>query len=81
MIVNLNPTTIDPDAESEIRYWLEDSLRVWRDEALDQRTKILSSPERDLKIVLSDGVKHTLSKCKIFEEYSDEKYPLFLQCL
>lgn len=77
MKVNMNPTTIDPDAESEIRYWLEDSMRVWGDKALDDRTKILSSPPRDLKIVLSDGKKHILKNCKIFEDYSDEKYPLY----
>ena len=81
MIVNINPTTVDPDAESEIRYWLEDSMRVWNDEALDKKTKILSSPPRDLKIALSDGAKHTLRNCKIFEEYSDERFPLYFAVL
>lgn len=77
MIVNMNPTTIDPDAESEIRYWVEDSMRVWNDDELDKKTKIMTTPPRDLKIILSDGVKHVLKNCKIFENYSDEKYPLY----
>lgn len=77
LIVNVNPDGLDEDAESEIKYWLEDSLRVWRDEEIDKRTKLLTSPPRDLKIVLSDGNKYTLKNCKIFEDYSDEKFPLY----
>lgn len=77
LIINVNPDGLDEDAESEIKYWLEDSLRVWRDEEIDKRTKLLTSPPRDLKIVLSDGNKYTLKNCKIFEDYSDDRFPLY----
>ena len=77
MLVNLNPETIDCNAESEIRYWIDDSMRVWEDEQLDKQTKLLASPPRDFKIVLSDGHKYTLSNCKLFENYEDDRFPLY----
>ena len=75
--VNVNPEELDDDAESEIKYWLEDSSRVFNDDDLDKRTKLEALPTRNLKIVLSDGNKYTLQNCKIFEDYSDEKYPIY----
>ncbi len=77
VILNVNPESIDFDAESEIKYWLDDSLAIWEDEKLDKKTKLLSSPTRELKIVLSDGNKYTLNNCKIFEDYSTDKYPIY----
>lgn len=77
LIVNINPMDIDGNVESEIKYWLDDSYRVWSDDSLDQRTKLLTSPYRDLKIVLSDGNKYRLSNCKVFEDYSDDKFPFY----
>lgn len=77
LIININPEGLDEDAESEIKYWLDDSYRVLGDEELDSETKLKALPPRDLKIVLSDGNKYTLKNCKIFEDYSDDKYPLY----
>ena len=77
LIVNINPEGLDEDAESEIKYWLDDSYRVLDDKDLDSETKLKALPPRDLKIVLSDGNKYTLKNCKIFEDYSDDRYPLY----
>jgi hypothetical protein len=77
LIININPEGLDEDAESEIKYWLDDSYRVLGDEELDSETKLKALPPRDLKIVLSDGNKYTLNNCKIFEDYSDDRYPLY----
>ena len=75
--VNVNPEDLDDGAESEIKYWLDDSMRVWEDCDLDKKTKLQVSPPRNLKIVLSDGNKYTLQNCKIFEDYSDDRYPIY----
>ena len=77
LIVNINPEGLDEDAESELKYWLDDSFRVLSDDSLDSETKLKALPPRDLKIVLSDGNKYTLQNCKIFEDYSDERFPLY----
>ena len=77
LIVNINPEELDDGAESELKYWLDDSMRVWEDDELDKKTKLKVSPPRDLKIELSDGNKYTLENCKIFEDYSDDRYPLY----
>lgn len=77
LIVNVNPEELDDGAESELKYWLDDSMRVWDDDELDKKTKLKVSPPRDLKIELSDGNKYTLENCKIFEDYSDDRYPLY----
>ena len=77
LIVNVNPEELDDGAESELKYWLDDSMRVWEDDELDKKTKLKVSPPRDLKIELSDGNKYTLENCKIFEDYSDDRYPLY----
>ena len=77
LIVNVNPEELDDGAESELKYWLDDSMRVWGDDDLDKKTKLEVSPPRNLKIVLSDGNKYTLQNCKIFEDYSDDRYPIY----
>lgn len=77
LIININPEGLNEDAESEIKYWLDDSYRVLSDEELDSETKLKALPPRDLKIVLSDGNKYILKNCKIFEDYSDDRYPLY----
>lgn len=77
LIININSEKIDEDAESEIKYWLDDSFRVLSDDSLDSETKLRALPPRDLKILLSDGNKYTLQNCKIFEDYSNDKYPLY----
>lgn len=77
LIVNVNPEKLNEDAESELKYWLEDCFRVWDDDTLDRNTKLKVTPSRDLKIRLSDGNKYTLENCKIFEDYSDDNFPLY----
>ena len=81
LIVNINPEGINEDAESEIKYWLEDSFRVWNDDTIDRSTKLKVTPPRDLKIKLSDGQTYTLGNCKIFEDYSDDRFPLYFAML
>lgn len=77
LLVNINPENLDDNAESELKYWLDDSSRIFNDDDLDKKTKLEALPPMNLKIVLSDGNKYTLQNCKIFEDYSDDRYPIY----
>jgi hypothetical protein len=48
--ININPNSLDGDAESEIRNWLDESNKVLNDTLLDNKTMLLSLPLRDFII-------------------------------
>jgi len=73
--VTINPNSLDGDAESEIRNWMDDSSRVLNDKLLDERTMLLSLPLRDFIIDTAlDGddkskpIFHIMG-CKIIQIY------------
>lgn len=75
LIVNINPNTVNEEAESELRFWMDDSRRVHEDISLtDNKVKLMRLPVRDLGIKL-DGKNYVMNGCKILENYSDRKYP------
>ena len=80
LIMNINPTIIDGDTEEEIKYWIDESFSVWNDKTLDKQTKLNISPSKTLKIKLSDNKIYKLQNCKIFENYSSSKFPLYFAC-
>lgn len=75
LIVNINPNTVNEEAESELRFWMDDSRRVHEDISLtDNKVKLMRLPTRDLGIKLG-GKNYIMTGCKILENYSDRKYP------
>lgn len=74
LLVNVNPNSIDNDAESELRFWIDDSRKIHNDATLDDKTKMKALPSRQLKIKL--GEEYAIMKgCKVLKDYSDRKYP------
>jgi len=75
LILNINPNSMDGDAESEIRFWLDDSKKVHADDALDDKMKLKILPKRGFIIELENGKEALLNGCKILQDYADSKYP------
>lgn len=59
------------NAESELKYWIEDSLLVWNDNRYDKKTKLQLSPAKTLKLRLDDNEVYVLNNCKVFEDYKN----------
>ena len=76
LLLNINPNTLEGDAESEIRFWADESLRVQNDTTLDDKTKLLALPKRWLKIKNGDKT-YILEGCKILQVYSNKKWPFY----
>lgn len=75
VIVNINPNSIEPDAASELKYWVEDSNRVINDFSLDNKTKILSLP-KTFFYVEAENEKYLLQDAKLVKDYSNKKFPM-----
>lgn len=75
LILNINPNSMEGDAESEIRFWVDDSKKVHSDDALDDKMKLKILPKRSFIINLEDGKEAKLSGCKIIQDYASKKYP------
>lgn len=78
--VNINPNSLEEDAESELRTWLDDSKRVLSDTSLDNKTMLLSLPLRDFIIDTETGDTNGSNKpiyqilgCKVLQIYPKEK--------
>jgi len=82
--ININPDKLESDAESEIRYWMDDSDMVLTDIELDQKTKIISLPQRDFIIDMAtdeneDAGIYQILGCKILQIYPQKQtsYPFY----
>lgn len=73
LILNVNPN-MEPDAESELRFWIDDSKKIHNDPMIDTKTKLKALPQRGLKILIGKQ-EYVLEGCKILQDYPDEKYP------
>ena len=73
LILNINPN-MEPDAESELRFWLDDSKKIHNDTMIDTKTKLKALPQRGLKILIGKE-EYVLEGCKILQDYPNEKYP------
>lgn len=76
LMLNINPNTLDNNAESELKFWIDDSERTFRDESLDDDTKLRALPTRS-PILEIDGEKYVLSNSKIVQNFSDRKWPFY----
>ena len=81
LIVNVNPCTIDEYANEELKYWIDDSLRIWGDTSLDNPTKLNVSPTHTMDLITENGETFSLNDCKIFEDYSYDKFPMYFAML
>ena len=72
LILNINPDTLDEDSESEIKFWIRDSMKINNDQTMDDDLKIISLPNRNLKIEIDNKI-FVLNKCRILDNYSDIK--------
>lgn len=77
--ININPNSMEYDAESDMREWMDDSRMVLSDTSLDKRAMLMSLPLRDF-IVDTDLDGKDSSKsifrllgCKIIQIYPKEK--------
>lgn len=77
ILVNINPNTLDEDAESDLRYWMADSQKILDDEELNDRAKIGALPKMSFGIKINDNDEYWLNNCKMFENYSGGKYPFY----
>ena len=59
------------NAESELKYWIQDSMMVWGNRSYDKRTKLQLSPTHDFKIILQNDRIYKLKDCKVFENYTE----------
>lgn len=73
LILNVNPN-MEPDAESELRFWLDDSKKIYNDKMIDTKTRLKALPQRGLKILIGKK-EYILEGCKVLQDYPDEKYP------
>lgn len=76
LIININPETIPDDAEEDVRFWIDDSIKLWKSNKFDNNTKLKFSRRANIKIELSDGEMYMLCDCIVFEQYATEKNSL-----
>ena len=73
--ININPNSLDGDAESELRNWLDDSNKVLNDTLLDNKTMLLSLPLRDYIIDTATGDNDSsnpifhITNCRVIQIY------------
>ena len=70
--ININPDTIEPDCETELKFWLDDSKKLLKDRSLDKATKMKYLPMRTFKLELG-GNDCILHNCKMFRHYDNVK--------
>lgn len=74
LIVNINPDTLPPNAESEIRFWMRDSNKVINDPYLPEETKLKTLLGRDYKIKFNNR-ELTIYNCKMVQNFSNKRNP------
>lgn len=80
LILNINTNTLDMDAESELRYWLDDSRRVESDKTLDNKTKLKLLPFYFFKVKIGER-NYVLKNCKMLQNYGNNKSKYFFAVL
>ena len=74
--ININPNSLEQEAESELRYWRDDSNGVLNDRTMDNQTKIECLMRRNLGIELR-GVRRKLEDCRIIADFSNKEFPYY----
>lgn len=74
--ININPNSFEDDAESEVKMWVGESIKIHNDKQLDNKTKMSYLPSYNLKMELTDGRQIYLNECKIIKDISSKNSPL-----
>lgn len=79
--ININPDNIEPDCETELKFWMDDSNNLLKDKSLDKTTKLKHLPTRTFKLELG-GNDCILHNCKMFRHYDNvENAPFYFAVL
>lgn len=78
MNVNVNPNSIEYEAESEVRLWMGESARINSDRMMDNKSKFSALPKRDIKVMCDDDTHFIMKNCKIIEDNSNKSFPINL---
>lgn len=76
-LINVNPNSLENDAESELKFWIDDSKKILDDEDLTDEIKLKHLPTRNLKMKINDEV-FILKNNKIIQDFSNDKYKFFI---
>lgn len=71
--ININPTDMDYDVESELNMWIGDSDKINKS-ALDNQTKMLSLEGKNIKIKIDESI-FLMENCKILKNDGDRNNP------
>ena len=74
--ININPTVLSSDGESELKFWVDDSDKLLKDPVIDKNTKLKHLPTMDLGIDIGTQ-RLTLQRCKIIENKSNKNFPYY----
>lgn len=72
MKININPDGIDTDCETELKFWMDDSNKLLKDNSLDKETKMKYLPMRSFRLILGENT-YLLHNCKMFRHYNKTK--------
>jgi hypothetical protein len=64
MIVDIPVKSLEPDVESEIRFWVRDSMQINVHHEIPEEQRLKMLPTKDLKVKLGD-VQGVLVKCRV----------------
>ena len=76
-LINVNPNSLENDAESELKFWIDDSKKILDDKQLTDEAKLRVLPTRNLKIKIDNQI-FILKNNKIIQDFSNEKYKFFI---
>lgn len=76
LLLNINPNSLENNAEEELRFWSDDSMRILNDELLDDRTRIKVLPTKTFGIEINNET-YNLINCKLIENRSDKSFPFY----
>lgn len=76
LLININPNGLENNAEEELRFWVDDSMRIINDNLLDDRTRIKVLPTKTFGVEINNKT-YTLKNCKLIENRSDKSFPFY----
>ena len=73
-IVNINPDSVEYDIYTDIKLWINDSVKIHNDNRLSKKEQIDALPIRGLKVKIDDTM-FNLETCKIIQSNCSAKSP------
>lgn len=68
LILNIVCESVDADTDSELMFWLKESIKINNDSRIDDDKKLMILPKRDLQI-FDGNLIWELCDCKILDNY------------